>query len=167
MIDPLIAAMPPPSLPKKNVVAYMAGYLIKRHPVDSCATCMKLCKLQSLPESDPVSQYELIRCNMYKDTSRLVFPSTEFTNFVQAIKSTFSCIFGGVMHMKDLLKTLCKSTDNEITYMHRCDTSDCLARIHNTVKLYMTVRIHHALKISNIGKIYGKRNRKMLKLCHE
>ena len=29
VIDPLIAAMPPPSLPKKNVVAYMAGYLIK------------------------------------------------------------------------------------------------------------------------------------------
>ena len=54
-IDALTVAMPAPSLPKKNVIAYMAGYLIKQYPVDTCPTCTDLCKLQNLPESSPVS----------------------------------------------------------------------------------------------------------------
>ena len=70
--------------------------------------------------------------------------------------------------MNDLLKTLCKSTEKDATQLHRCGNPDCLLMIQNCVKLYMTVKIHHALKISKIGRTYSqKRNHKMLKLCHE
>ena len=77
-------------------------------------------------------------------------------------------MFGVVMHMDNLLETLCKSTQKEVLLVHKCDNKNCLMRFYDSVKLYMTVRIHHALKISNIGMTYGhKRNQKMLKLCHE
>ena len=51
VIEPLVATMPAPSVPKKNVVAYMAGYLTRQYPIENCATCKELFKVESLPES--------------------------------------------------------------------------------------------------------------------
>ena len=167
-VQPVLVAVPAPSLPKRNVVAYMTGYLIKRYPLESCVTCTELFKLASLPESSPVSDYELIRCKLYTDASSLVFPSATFTGFVQTLETTFSSIFGGVMHTNNLMKCLCKSVENDVIQLHKCGNPDCLKRLFDCVKLYMTARIHHALKVSNITKVRGhKKNRKMLKLCHE
>ena len=45
----------------------------------------------------------------------------------------------------------------------------CTVRIRSMVKLYMKVRIHHALKMSNMNNSEdksGKCNRKMLKHSH-
>ena len=168
IVEPFTVAMPAPSLPKKNVVAYMAGYLLNRYPVDSCETCTKLYKLHSLPESSSTSVYELLRCNMYKDSSNLKFASVIFTEFVQTLETVFCFLFGGAMHMSNVLQTLCKSTEKEVQNLDKCGQKECLQRLHNCVKLYMTVRIHHAIKVSNISAAHGhKRNRKMLKLCHE
>ena len=85
-VDPLTVAMPAPSFPKRNVVAYMTGYLMKCYPVDNCSKCSELFKIHSLPESSPVSDYELQQCKMYKSTSNLVIASPMFSNFVQARK---------------------------------------------------------------------------------
>ena len=72
------------------------------------------------------------------------------------------------MYQDDLLKTLCINAEKEMLHVHQCGKSACLTRLQQQVKLYMTIRIHHAIKISNIGMSSGhKRNRKMLKLCHE
>ena len=125
-------------------------------------------QVETLPETSPVSHYELLRFKTFKETNCLVYPSATFANFVQTLETTFGCIFGGVIHMNDLLKTLCKSTKKDATQLHRCSNPDCLLRIQNCSKLFMTVRIHHTLKISSIGRTYGqKRSCKMLKLCHE
>ena len=163
-----LVAMPAPSLPKRNVVAYMAGYLIKQCPIGSCINCSELLKLANPPENSPVSDYELIKCKMHTNSSNFVFPSATFTAFVQTLETTFSCIFGGVMHTNNLMKCLCKSVENEVVELHQCGNLDCLKRLFDCVKLYMTARIHHALKVSNITKVCGhKKNRKMLKLCHQ
>ena len=165
--EPVTVTMPPHSMPKKNVAAYMAGYLIKKYPLNSCTTCFQMFQVQTLLETSAVSWYELQRFKTFKGTNFLVYPSAAFGNLVQTLETTFGCIFGGVMHMNDLLKTLCNSMEKDATQLHRCDNPANLLRIQNCVKLYMTVRIHHALKISNIDRIYGqKRNCKMLKLCH-
>ena len=95
VIEPVTAAMPAPSIPKKNVVAYMAGYLIKRYPVDNCITCRQMFKIESLPESNPESSYELLRFKTYKETNCLVYPSDAFTNFIRTLETIFSSIFGG------------------------------------------------------------------------
>ena len=72
------------------------------------------------------------------------------------------------MHMNAVLTTLCKSTEKDLLQWLTCDNPLCLERFHQYVKLYMTVRIHHALKMSIIGKTYSQeRNRKFLKLCHD
>ena len=104
----------------------------------------------------------------YKEMHCLIYPSIAFSNFMQTMETLFCSVFGGVIHQNNLLKTMCKTVENEITELHKCGITQCLQMLHQYVKVYMTVRIHHALKISNISMTYGhKRNRKMLKLCHE
>ena len=159
--EPVAVLMPAPCMPKENVAAYMEGYLIKKYPLNSCRTCFQMFQVQTLLETSHMSQCELLRFKTFKETNCLVYPSVAFANFVQTLE-TFGCIFGVVMHMSDFLKTLCKNTEKDTT-LHRCGNPDCLLRIQNCVKLYMTVGIHHALKISNIGRTCGqKRNHTML-----
>ena len=161
-------ALPPPTIEKQNVVSYMADYLIRKYPIDNCEICCNLLKVEMLPESSSSSQYKLIRFKTYKEKGCLVYLNILFSNFVQHMELLFCALFGGIMHMKDLLQTLCKSVEKEVINLHKCGNVVCLERLHQYVKLYMSVRIHHALKISNIGKTYShKRNRKMLKLCRE
>ena len=153
---------------KKNVVSYMAGYLIKRYPVENCDQCHDLLMIEKLPEPSSVSQYELLRFKTYREMNCLVNPSIVFSDFVQSTEDLFCALFGGEIYEKDLLKTLCSNAGNEISHIHKCGNVHCFARLREYVKLYMTVRIHHAIKISNIGMFSGyKRNRKMLKLCHK
>ena len=160
--------MPALSIPKQNVVSYKVGYLIRQYPVDNCSTCSDLLKVDNPPETSPASQYELLRFKIYKETHYQIYPSIAFSNFVQTIETLFCYIFDGIMHQNDLFKTLCKTVEKDITELHKCSITQCLHRLHKYVKLYITVRIHHALKISNIGMKYGhKRNRKMLRLCRE
>ena len=146
----------------------MSGYLLRKYPTDKCATCQNNLKISQLPESSSVSHYELLRNKAYRESGCLVYPSEDFSNFVQQMESLFCALFGGIVHTKGVLQTLCRSNDEEIKKFYKCGNAVCLERIHQYVKLYMTVRIHHALKTCNIGHTHGhKRNRKMLKLCHE
>ena len=55
-IEPFAVGMPAPSLEKKNVVAYMAGYLMKKYPLDNCSICKEMYKLEELPQSSPFSE---------------------------------------------------------------------------------------------------------------
>ena len=161
-------AIPAPSLEKKNVVAYMAGYLIRRHPINNCDECHETLLYDPLPEPSPVSEYEIIRSKTYKDSRALIYPSTIFSHFVQNLEDLFCALFGGIMYEKDVLKTLCEHGCDEIPQLIKCGNVHCTIRLHEYVKLYMTIRIHHAIKISNICMSSGhKRNRKMFKLCHE
>ena len=164
----LKVAIPAPSLEKKNVVAYMAGYLIRRYPINNCDECHDRLLYDTLPEPSSASEYELLRSKTYKDMGALIYPTNVFSNFVQNMEDLFCALFGGIMYEKDVLKTLCEHASSEIPQLIKCGNVHCTIRLHEYVKLYMTIRIHHAIKMSNIGMSSGhKRNRKMLKLCHQ
>ena len=63
---------------------------------------------------------------------------------------------------------LTKDSLQDTTPLHKCGSTECLARLHQHMRLYMAVRIHHALKVSNTGITYGhnrnKKNFEMMKL---
>ena len=138
------------------------------YPIENCDQCHDLLMIEKLPDPSSVSQYELLRFKTYREMSCLVYPSNVFSDFVHRIENLFFAMFGGVMYEKDLIKMLCSNADNEISQIHKCGSVHCFAKLQEYVKLYMSVRIHHAIKISNMGMSSGyKRNRKMPKLCHE
>ena len=85
----------------------------------------------------------------------LIYPSNVFSNFVQNMDDLFCALFGGIMYQKDVLKTLCEHASSEIPQLIKCGNVHCTIRLHEYVKLYMTIRIHHAIKMSNIGMSSG------------
>ena len=70
-------ATPAHSEIKKNV-SYMAGYLIKRYPIENCDQCHDLLMTEKLPEPSSISQHELLRFKTYREINCLVYPSIVF-----------------------------------------------------------------------------------------
>ena len=145
----------------------MARYLMKWYPVDDGATLNQVFKLQILPEASPVSHYKLLRFKTYKKTNCLVYPNTDFANFVQALETLFCAISGGVLHMNDLLKTLCKNAEKEVTHLHKCGRSECEKRLHDIVNYTWLLGFILPLKSLTLAGCMAIKNWKMLKLCHE
>lgn len=74
------------------------------------------------------------------------------------------------MHLPGVLESLVKNTQKEIETFEKCDNPTCKLRVRYMTKLYMKVKLHHTLKMSNISNYFSagcKRNRKILKLIHQ
>ena len=98
----------------------------------------------------------------------MVLPTLTMANFVEHLETMFCAIFEGIIHMSFVLNRLCKSAEEYCKFLS-CKQEKCSVRIRSMVKLYMKVRIHHAVKMSNMNNSEnksGKCNRKMLKLSH-
>ena len=76
--DIIALTIPAPSIPKNNIMAYMAGYLLWRYPSDDCEMCTNILYIQNLPQSGPLSEYELLTFKAYRETNCLVYPSLLF-----------------------------------------------------------------------------------------
>ena len=79
-----------------------------------------------------------------------------------------SCFANGIILMSFVLNRLCRSAEEYCKFLS-CKNEKCSVRIRSMVKLYMKIRIHHVLKMSNINNFEnksGKCNRKMLKLSN-
>ena len=47
--DIAMVIVPPPSLPTQNIAAYLAGYLLRKRPVNTCTDCSNQLLLPQLP----------------------------------------------------------------------------------------------------------------------
>ena len=80
----------------------------------------------------------------------------------------FSCIFENIIYTSFVLTKLWKSVEDECNFM-TCKYQQCSVRLKCMVKLYVKVRIFHALKWCNAQNTEdksGKHSRKILKLSH-
>ena len=147
----------------------MAGYLLLKVPVSDCDECSEQLILPRLPApSQEMSFYTFVHEKTYKEGGSLVLPTLTMANFVEHLETMFCAIFEGIIHMSFVLNRLCKSAEEYCKFLS-CKQEKCSVRIRSMVKLYMKVRIHHALKMSNMNNSEnksGKRNRKMLKCSH-
>ena len=141
---------PPLSLPTKNVAAYLAGYILRKIPVNECGECSDQLLLPQLPsEYDELSAYEFLRNKTYKEAGCLVYPTIAMVfSFLKNLENVFCAIFEGIVHMPFILRRLCKSADKHCQFL-TCSDIKCKLRVQNMVKLYMKVCIFHALKRSN------------------
>ena len=125
--------------------------------------------LPKLPSHyDELSVYEFLRNKSYQEKGCLVYPTLAMVNFVENLENMFCALFEGIVHMPFLLTRLCKSADEYCQFL-TCTEIKCKLRVQNMVKLYMKVRMFHALTHSNAYNIEDKsitRNRKILKLRH-
>ena len=166
--DVAMLIKPPMALPTKNVAAYMAGYLLKKIPPNDCSECSEQLVLPELPPCDELSVYEFIRNKTNQESGCLTYPTQAMVSFVQKIEEIFCGTFEQIIYMPFLLARLCKSADEECQFL-KCKELKCSHRLKSMLKLYMKVRMYHALKKNNMQIVEDKsvkRNRKMLKLSH-
>ena len=167
--DAVMLIIPPVTLPTQNVAAYMAGYLLQKIPPNDCSECSDQLVLPQLPPPHhELSVYEFIRNKTYQETGCLIYPTEAMVSFVQNIENIFCATFEQIIYMPFLLARLCKSADEECQFLN-CKELKCLQRLKSMLKLYMKVRMHHALKRNNVQIVDDrsvKRNRKILKLSH-
>ena len=147
--DVALGIIPPLSIPTKNVAAYLSGYLLRKIPIDNCEECTDQMLLTELPSLyDELSVYEFLRNKTYQEKGCLVYPTLTMVNFVENLENMFCTLFEGIVHMPFLLTRLCKSAEEYCQFL-TCTEIKCKLRVKNMVKLYIKVRIFHALKCSN------------------
>ena len=148
----------------QNVASYMAGYLLRRVPF--CSQCNSKFTVPNLSDNDPATEF--LKAKAYVATGTLIYPSPVFANLVAKLETVFDSNFPHVVHMEKVLMRLVLYAAPHHEGMTDCDSMPCKEKLVRVARLYMKVRIFHAIKISNLDNKcpHGKRNRKMLKLLH-
>ena len=156
---------PPPSLPEQNIVAYMSGYLLRKADISQCVDC----SLQLVYDIPPHNElYTFLKYKAHEERGTLVYPTETFKAFIQRVEDLFSVVLSAVMHMEGVMRRLFKNVSKSLGKMLECNKEECSVKLRGMILLYLKVRLHHALRISNRQhKITGgKRNRKIMKLMH-
>ena len=157
---------PPISIPTRNVIAYLAGYLLQKIQLNTCDECVKQLIVQQ-GDAHEEDIHTFLELKAHKEGC-LVFPTKEMVMFVEELETIFCAVFDSIIYMSSVLTRLCKNAEDCCKFL-TCSNTKCIATLHQMVKLYMKLRIFHALKQSNIQNTEdksGKRNRKMLKISH-
>lgn len=147
-----------------NIVAYIAGYLCRKVRSKVCESCKET--LQTTIDSQNPTHVLLSQKN-YGDTAGegLIAPSSLLYEFVETLEVEYRKTVESVTHMGQvrgrLVMSLAKSTGVSMS----CNVCQCKPMLLN---LFVTVRLHHSLKDSNLSfsSSQGRRNRKVLKFSH-
>ena len=160
----------PPCIPTENVTTYIAGYLLQKLPIKHCVKCETVSCLSVQGEAAGSSaRYTFIHEKAYGDNF-LKYPSEVFSSFIDELEAAFVVTFPFYMHRWKVLTGLVLQVKEKCMNICSCGSAECIKHYTALATLYMKVRLHHALKMSNItnaeSAVGKKRNRKMLKLMH-
>ena len=145
----------------------MAGYLLRKSRIGTCDDCHKQLIHKTPPDSD---LYVFLRKKAYQLEDTLVYPTEEFIEFVENLENVFVKVFDTVKYMNSILVRLCKNSEDIGKHFLKCKSLQCNTKLYAMIKLYLKVRMFHALKTSNLenkNKKGVKRNRKLLNLQHK
>ena len=138
---------------------------MRKFPVDQCTTCSQ----DFLRENEDSTRFNFIEKKAHSEKVGLVFPSQSFAMLVDELERSFNVVFPFAMHSGNILTELMCHVNDTWKLFGKCSGEECQRKHFKRVMLYMKLRIHHALKTSDMttGTSKGpKRNRKMLKLSH-
>ena len=128
------------SIETKNVVTYMAGYLLQKIPVNECGECTDQLLIEKPLFNEDEQRYEFVKNKSLKEIGSLLYPTPCFISFIEDLESTFNATFEYIKHMPSVLERLCKCADKYCSFLG-CQANECSLRLKCMVKLYMKVRI--------------------------
>ena len=139
---------------------------MSRIPFSSCNTCQSKFVVTRLSENDPTT--ELLKAKAYRETGTLIYPSHLFACLVTQFETVFVKYFSHIVHMEKVLLRLVRYAEPHCEGTETCGDIACKQKLVSAARLYMKVRIFHAIKTSNANNAcaHGKRNRKVLKLMN-
>ena len=108
-----------------------------------------------------------LRNRTYKETGCLVYPTIAMVQFLENLESPLLCHCLKGLYICHLSSHDCAKVQINTVSFLTCTDIKCKLRVQNMVKLYMKVRIFHALKCSNAYNTEDKsikQNRKNAKI---
>ena len=75
-----------------NVISYMAGYILRKYPVDKCPDCHVMCVLSHQANE---AEYTFLCEKAYCPQGCLVYPSPSFVQFIEQLELKFRNVFSG------------------------------------------------------------------------
>ena len=119
--------------------------MLRKITVD-CKECSEQLILPHLPSPfDELSVYEFLRNKTYREEGCLIYPTLAMLGFVENLEEIFNATFENIIHMPFVLGRLCKSADSKVGFLN-CVQESCTLKLQAMIKLYVKMRIHHALK---------------------
>ena len=156
------------SLPEENVAAYIGGYIIRKASKKfNCGSCSAKWTSVNLNGTD--DQLVFLSAKEYSDGSSLVTPSSAMIDLVCAMEAMFKHTFHCICHNDKLrCKLVTQARSLSIASQAFCGSQACENSILYIINLFMTIRIHHAIRQQNLALTAKgqKRNRKAMKFLN-
>ena len=150
------------SLMEQNVLAYIAGYIVKKLKDKICVECKnKICG-----EIDPDNQF-LSQKNYSEARHGLMAPSGELLENVQSLEDVFREIVETTAPKLNVKKTLVCTLQKRVSELQQFNCEKC--HLHLLIlHLFNNIRFHFYLKKNNesIAQSNKRKNRKTLKFAH-
>ena len=147
-----------------NILVYIAGYLCRKIWNKVCEKHRNTLQT-SLDPQNPTHVF--LSQKNYGDTvgRGLIVPSSSLCAFVKILEREYRTVAESVMHMKQVRNRLVTLLDKSTGISMYCDQCQCKSMLLN---LYVTLRLHHSLKVSSLefSSWKGRKNRKVMKFSH-
>ena len=138
-LDIVMVIKPPLSLPTQNVLAYLAGYLLKKISVNECIECQEQLIWQRFHSPERHCKVSVLGLqNIWGRLSHL--PHCNNDHLVENLEKAFCATFNKVIYTPFVLMLLSKSSDEYCQFL-KCQSIKCSLRLKSMVKLYMKVRL--------------------------
>ena len=149
-----------------NILAYIAGYIVRKIRSNLCIDCSKkIVRLSGSCEND--LHYQFIRIkNIENAKEGLLHPSTLLLDFVCKLEEEYRKLIDSLIyndHVKAcIVNTLLKNVSVDELQCSTCKSHEII------VSVMVNIRLHHSLREANhsLRDQKDRRNRKTLKFCH-
>ncbi len=154
------------SIEECNIVAYIAGYVLRKIRQKLCVDC-QASMFGQIDESNETHKFLFMKNNGDTLGGGLIAPSQCFYDIVKLLEKEYREICMNVIHMDKVMFRLVNHLEKKVTGQVMCDQCDIVAL---TVHLFVKIRLNHTLreqvKAWGCGTS-GRKNRKVMKFSDQ
>ena len=151
---------------EENITAYIAGYICRKLKGRICENCSIAIK-GKFNASNPIHTF--ISQKNYDDIkgAGLIYPSDEMYEIVKQLEIEYRAIIQNVYHMNRVHYRIVNMLEKKLGQRGKCTVQKCDVQCI-IIALFVTIRLHHTLKMFNRDLMYNQksRNRKLMKFQH-
>ena len=146
-----------------NVLAYIAGYVVRKMRGKVCQTCLDAC-VSDTAESEHLDFLKVKKYEGAKDG--LIFPSDLLVSVFLGVEKKYRDIIDEAMYSDSVKGSLVTTLGKlDVVQDVHCETCKVKELILHT---FVNVRLHHTIRQANRDLLVNKsrKNRKLLKFSH-
>lgn len=153
----------------KNVVAYIAGYLIRKFKQFECEKCLEMLTSSSnestvVPQHLLLTHYKVFKHKPQQAFGSLYVPSENFLGYLERVEGVFEKHVSDMLSCDKILGTMLNTVHKYVpnVLVEFCEKHNDGAYLDFLLRLYLRCRLHYYCKFESkkLVESKGKRNKK-------